>query len=193
MTQMPAESTQFSVRFAAQPEVFSFPLGDSTSSGNVTRFRGNLPYSREDFGKLQIGCIVNLVILGEGPDLSNGDYFAIAKRKPGEFFSRHKTDQMVGRLLLRANLEPWTDEEYGELGPAAEAWICLSKDGWRDLLASLAAIPGQSGIAVQFDIDCKTYHPDGSSSYLDKRNLVIPEDEEYPIIGVEISVAARES
>jgi hypothetical protein len=189
---MPVESTKFSVRFATQPKVFRFPLGGWTSSGNVTRFRGNLPFSLDDFGKPQIGCIVNLVILGEGPDLLNGDYFAIAKRKPGEFFSKHKTDQMVGRLLLRANLEPWTDEEYGELGPAAEAWICLSKDDWRDLLASLAAIPGQSGIGVQFDIDCKTYHPDGTRAWLDKTKLVLPEDEEYPIIGVEISVAARE-
>ncbi|PHQ97628.1 MAG: hypothetical protein COB40_03950 [Marinosulfonomonas sp.] len=190
---MPAESTRFSVRLATRPEVFGFTLGDSTYSGNVTRFRGNLPFSHEDFGKLQIGCIVNLVILGEGPDLSDGDYFAIAKREPGEFFSRHKTDQMVGRLLLRANLEPWTDEEYGELGPAAEAWILLSKDDWRNLLASLAAIPGQSGISVQFDINCKTYHPDGTLAGLDTTKLVIPEDEEYPIIGVEISVSARES
>jgi hypothetical protein len=193
MTQMPVESTCFSVRFATQPEVFGFTLGDSTRSRNVTRFRGKLPFSHEDFGKLQIGCIVHLVILEEWPDISNGDYFAIGKRKPGEFFSRHKTDQMVGRLLLRANLEPWTDEEYGELGPAVEAWIFLSKDNWRDVLASLAAIPGQSGVCVQFDIDCNTCHPDGFWAGLEKTKLVIPEDEEYPIIGVKISVAARES
>jgi len=154
----------------------------------VTRFRGELPFP-DDFGKSQIGCTVNLMILGEGPDISDGDYFTIAKRKPGEFFSKHKTDQMVGRLLLRANLEPWTDEEYGELGPAAEAWICLSKDDWRNLLASLAAISGQSGIVVEFDMDCKTYHPDGASSWLDPTKLVLPEDEEYPIIEVEISVS----